>query len=147
MNGWITKLAIFFRIFGNRNVEKMAYDIKGVVIRGMALGRKLGFPTANIRIGDADCPEDGIYAVRVRFAGREYEGMANLGRRPSIAHTDGNRLLEVNLFGFDGDLYGQEIEVSLVRYIRPEKRFDTLAELRNAVEQDRHAIEEFFRTC
>lgn len=123
----------------------MVHDIKGVVIRGRRLGRELGFPTANIEIAESEDIPDGIYAVRVRIGDRVYEGMANLGHRPSIPQADDRRLLEVHIFGFDADLYGREIEVSLVRRIRPEKRFDTLSDLRNAIEQDRRTIEEFFK--
>lgn len=125
--------------------QKMMRIIKGIVVRGRRIGHELGFPTANIEADGIDDVADGIYAVRVMVGGCEYEGMANLGYRPSISPTDAARLLEVNIFGFDGDLYGQPIEVSLIRFIRPEKRFDNLDQLRNAILQDRNTIEQFFK--
>lgn len=123
----------------------MGFTIKGTVIRGKALGRRLGFPTANIVVEDTPAVADGVYAVRVTAAGRTFCGMANLGRRPSIENADTRRLLEVSLFGFDGDLYGRTLEVKLLRFIRPERRFGSLEELRKAVGHDRGVIEEYFK--
>ena len=122
----------------------MEYIIKGTVVPGRRLGRELGFPTANLAAGDTPGIADGVYAVRVRVGGRQYEGMANLGHKPSVAGPDAERMLEVNLFGFDGDLYGKEIEAALVRFIRPEKHFASLDELRTAIAADRRVIEEYF---
>ena len=119
----------------------------------------MGFPTANIAVGEGEgdlAVADGVYAVRARLGdGQTFCGMANLGRRPSVAaidieggcegganRKDRERLLEVNLFGFEGDLYGEVLEVEMLFYIRPEHRFDTLEELREAVEQDREAVKE-----
>ncbi|MCL2692798.1 MAG: riboflavin kinase [Rikenellaceae bacterium] len=121
--------------------------IKGVVIAGRKLGRELGFPTANVATSAALDAHNGVYAVRVHAAGRCYEGMANLGRRPSVSAADDasdERLLEVNIFGFEGELYGCLIEVELCHFIRPEQRFDTLADLRAAIAADRAAVKEYF---
>lgn len=133
-----------FRIFVRLKHERMGCVIKGTVVPGRKLGRKLGFPTANVAAGDTPGAEDGVYAVRVSAGGRTYEGMANLGHKPSVADAGDERLLEVNIFGFTGDIYGQEIEVELVRFIRSEKRFASLDELREAIGTDRHTIEDFF---
>jgi riboflavin kinase/FMN adenylyltransferase len=101
------------------------YAIEGVVQRGDARGRELGYPTANIELGDYQRPKYGIYAVRVALAdGRELPGVASLGVRPTFDPPQ--ELLEAHLFGFDGDLYGQTIEVALHAYIREEKRFESL---------------------
>lgn len=123
----------------------MSFTIKGTVIRGKALGRRLGFPTANIAAGNIPEVADGVYAVRVTTDGRTFCGMANLGRRPSIEDVGAPRLLEVSLFGFDGDLYGKTLEVEFIEFIRPERRFASVEELQKAVEYDRRVIEKYFR--
>ena len=108
--------------------------IRGEVIRGAQLGRKMGFPTANIDAEALTNIENGVYASKVRFASHEYNAMSNIGMRPSV---DGKtRLLETHLFGFEGDLYGQEIEVHLLRKIRDERRFSSIDELREQLQRD-----------
>lgn len=98
------------------------YAIEGVVQRGDRRGRELGFPTANLDLGDYQRPKYGIYAVRVTLEdGRELPGVASLGVRPTFAPP--TELLEAHLFAFDGDLYGQRIAVALHAYIREEKKF------------------------
>ena len=97
--------------------------VLGTVLHGEKLGRTLGFPTANIRLGPADRMAHGIYAVRVRTAGGEHGGVASYGRRPTF--DNGAPLLESFLFDFSGDLYGQDIEVAFVGWIRGEERFDS----------------------
>lgn len=115
-------------------------------MRGKKLGRRLGFPTANIAVGDTPGIADGVYAVRATTDGRTFYGMANLGRRPSVESADAPRLLEVNLFDFEGDLYGKTLEVELLAFIRPERRFASVEELRQAVEHDRGVIEEYLES-
>ncbi len=120
----------------------MEYTIKGTVVAGRRLGRELGFPTANIVVGDTPGIADGVYAVHVEVDGKNYRGVANLGHKPSVG--GGERLLEVNIFGFDEDLYGREICVTMLRYLRPEKHFATLEELREAIENDSRETEKYF---
>lgn len=104
------------------------FAIEGVVVEGQHLGRKLGYPTANVFLGDYVRPRLGSYAVRTRLAdGRVVPGVANIGRNPTTGLVDAR--LEVWLFDFDEDLYGQTIETELVAFIRPEARFDSLDEL------------------
>jgi len=99
------------------------FAIEGVVQRGDARGRALGYPTANIEMGDYQRPKYGIYAVRVTLDdGSEHPGVASLGVRPTFEPPQ--ELLEANLFGFDGDLYGRRIEVALHAWIREERKFD-----------------------
>ena len=101
------------------------FAIQGVVQHGDKVGRTIGFPTANIDMGDYMRPRYGIYAVRGRLSdGRMLNGAANLGIRPSFDPP--KELLEPYLFDFSGDLYGQEIEVELHGFIRPEAKFDSL---------------------
>ena len=103
------------------------YFILGTVQHGKKLGRTLGFPTANIAL-DASCRlAPAIYAVRVRFEDREFGGVASYGHRPTF--EPGAALLEVMLFDFSGDLYGRQLEVAFVEWIRPELKFDGVGAL------------------
>ena len=100
------------------------FFILGTVQHGQKIGRTLGFPTANI-VPDPSCRlAPGIYAVRVRFEGAEYGGVASYGHRPTF--DNGAALLEVMLFDFSGDLYGKKLDVAFVNHIRPELKFDSV---------------------
>lgn len=104
------------------------FAIEGEVQRGDQRGRELGYPTANLQLGNYQRPRYGIYAVRVRLPnGREHAGVASLGIRPTFEPAV--ELLEAHLFDFAGDLYGQCIEVALHHYLRPEQKFDSLKAL------------------
>jgi riboflavin kinase/FMN adenylyltransferase len=118
------------------------YSLAGTVLRGAGLGYKLGFPTANISIASQQLPPDGVYAVRARFDGQSLPGVANLGFRPTVSN-DPQRLLEVHLFDFSGDLYGRDLEVDFLDFLRPEKKFDSIEALREGIERDAHAAREF----
>ena len=106
------------------------YFLNGSVVSGYRVGRKIGFPTANLRVDDPDklVPSDGVYAVRVIVAGQTYGGMLSIGYRPTMANgTD--RSIEVNIFNFHSDIYEQHIRLFFVRYLRPELKFDSIDEL------------------
>lgn len=112
--------------------------IEGIVVHGNSLGGRRGFPTANIEVDEALEARNGVYSSRAEVDGRIYEGMSNLGCKPTV---DGRRrLLETNLFDFEGDLYGRRLRVELLRFLRPERRFDSLEELFRQIEADRRAI-------
>jgi len=96
--------------------------VTGEVIHGQKLGRDLGFPTANIRLPTSCGLRHGIYAVRVGRGNERFDGVASFGRRPTF--DNGAPLLEVYLFDFTGDLYGQELDVAFIAYIRDELKFD-----------------------
>ncbi|UIJ45387.1 bifunctional riboflavin kinase/FAD synthetase [Sphingomonas cannabina] len=111
------------------------FAIRGLVEPGAKLGRTIGFPTANLRLGNYLRPAYGIYAVRGRLpGGRLLDGAANLGIRPSFDPPV--ELLEPHFFDFSGDLYEQEIEVQLIDYIRPEEKFDSLDALTVRIAED-----------
>ncbi|WP_423606886.1 bifunctional riboflavin kinase/FAD synthetase [Sphingomonas sp. MS122] len=116
------------------------FAIEGVVEPGAKLGRELGYPTANIQLGNYLRPRYGIYAVRGRlpangpFGGRILDGAANLGIRPSIEPPV--ELLEPYFFDFSGDLYGQTIEVELIEFLRDEAKFDSLDALKAQIAAD-----------
>lgn len=119
--------------------------IEGVVIGGNRLGRRLGFPTANIAIDDDLAIDNGVYCSKVYVEGEEYCAMTNVGVRPSV---DGSkRLLETHLFGFKGLLYGLKLRVELYEKIRDEKRFASVEELRKQIEQDSNKIKELMANC
>ncbi|NHO33228.1 bifunctional riboflavin kinase/FAD synthetase [Acetobacter fallax] len=112
------------------------WSIRGVVQHGDKRGRLLGFPTANVPLGRHLEPARGVYAATVRLEnGRTHRGVANIGRRPTINDGRESRL-EVNLFDFDGDLYGQTLSVALHVLLRPEKRFDGLDALKAQIALD-----------
>jgi riboflavin kinase/FMN adenylyltransferase len=108
--------------------------ISGEVIHGDKRGRELGFPTANLSLDAACGLRHGVYAVRVAVGERLYDGVANFGRRPMF--DSGVVLLEVFLFDFSGDLYGQRIDVAFIARIREEKFFGSLEELVQAIDED-----------
>ncbi len=114
------------------------HRIEGVIIRGDQRGRDLGYPTANMSIAGLHPPRFGVYAVRVRVedgdhAG-EYDGVASLGVRPMFGENLPN--LETHVFDFQGDLYGTEVSVALVSYLRPEVKFDSLDALIAQMDKD-----------
>ncbi|MEO1168095.1 MAG: bifunctional riboflavin kinase/FAD synthetase [Pseudomonadota bacterium] len=111
------------------------FTIEGTVEHGAKQGRKLGYPTANIRLDSYIRPKYGIYAVRGRLPdGRTLNGAANLGIRPSFDPP--TELLEPHFFDFDGDLYGQTIAVEMVSFIRAEAKFDSLDALKAQMAED-----------
>jgi riboflavin kinase/FMN adenylyltransferase len=112
------------------------YSIAGEVIRGDQLGRKLGFPTANIDITGLLTPPDGVYAVIVRRKGFSIRGVANIGMRPTISGAPPERRLEVHLLNFGEEIYGSELEVTFAGFIRKEQRFADLDQLKAQIARD-----------
>jgi riboflavin kinase/FMN adenylyltransferase len=112
------------------------WTIRGLVVHGDKRGRTIGFPTANVPLGRHLEPARGVYAVRARLAdGTCHKGVANIGRRPTVSAEPESRL-EVHVFDYDGDLYGQEITVALLSYIRAEVRFSGLDALKAQIATD-----------
>ncbi len=109
------------------------------VIRGEGIGRGLGFPTANVEVpgGDKLIPPDGVYAVRVTMGGDTHGGMMNIGSAPTV-HGGGARRIEIHVFGFDGDLYGERLRIFTVGFIRNEKKFDDPDRLQTQLVLDRN---------
>jgi riboflavin kinase/FMN adenylyltransferase len=118
------------------------YGIEGLVVKGQQLGRTLGFPTANIALGEEQLPPDGVWAVRGHGDGHAWQGVANLGNRPTV---DGlTRVFEVHLFDHDSDLYGKMLEVEFVKHLRPEQKFPSLDALREQITKDVTGAREVF---
>ncbi len=112
-----------------------SFAIEGEVMRGQQLGRTLGFPTANVGLGDYVVPKLGVYATRTRLPdGRRLPGVANLGRNPTTGLVEPR--LEVFLFDFDEDIYGQVIETELIHFIRPELKFGRLDAMIERMHED-----------
>lgn len=122
------------------------FEIEGRVIRGENRGRGIGFPTANLTLGSALRPANGVYAVRVAIGEKEQwlPGVANLGHRPTFGGDD--IVLEVFLFDFDGDLYGQRLRVRLIDHLRPEKKFDGIDDLKAQIALDSAKAKEILAT-
>jgi riboflavin kinase/FMN adenylyltransferase len=114
-----------------------AWEIEGIVEEGDKRGRTIGFPTANVALGEHLRPRFGVYAVRALIDGDWRAGVANLGRRPTIGKLQEN--FEVHLFDFDGDLYGKVLRVALVDFIRPEMKFSGLDQLKAQIAADAKA--------
>ena len=117
-----------------------AYGLHGVVIAGNRLGRTIGFPTANMQLYEPLklVPGNGVYFVKVRTLDRNFYGMCNIGCRPTVGPGNA-RTIETNIFGFDEDIYGLDIEVTFVSKIRDEVKFGSFEELRQQLEKDRDA--------
>ncbi len=116
------------------------YSLQGVVVAGNRLGRTIGFPTANMQLYEPLklVPGNGVYFVKVRTLGRDLYGMCNIGCRPTVGSGNA-RTIETNIFGFDEDIYGLDLELTFIERIREERRFDSLDELRKQLEKDRDA--------
>ena len=114
------------------------YALHGVVIAGNRLGRTIGFPTANMQVYEPLklVPGNGVYFVKVETLGRSLFGMCNIGCRPTVASGNA-RTIETNIFGFDEDIYGLDMNVTFIAKIRDEIRFDSLDALRRQLEIDR----------
>ncbi len=117
------------------------YAICGKVITGDKRGRDLGFPTANLEVTGLVLPPHGVYAGVTRFEGRLYRVALNIGVRPSVALGQDLRV-EAHLLDFDGDLYGRELEIEIGDKLRDEKKFGSLAELKEQIAQDVAAVRE-----
>ncbi|MEY4689954.1 MAG: hypothetical protein RIT19_279 [Verrucomicrobiota bacterium] len=117
------------------------YSIVGPVVRGDQLGQSLGFPTANIAVEGLELPPFGVYAARARHAGGEFPAAVNLGLRPTLGSPQPQLRFEAHLIGFRGDLYGRDLAVELVGFLRPERRFAHLEALKAQIDRDIAAVE------
>ncbi len=111
------------------------YTILGTVQPGAGRGRGIGFPTANLSAHNERFPPNGVYAVRVLMDSQWLEGVANVGVRPTVGSAL-DRVLEVHIFDFSGDRYGHDLEVKFERFLRPEKKFSSIEELRTQIARD-----------
>lgn len=121
-----------------------AYSITGEVVSGDKIGRQLGFPTANLQLTDVRklLPAAGVYAVQVWVGGRQYEGMLNIGVRPTVI-ANGEARIEVHIFDFSQEIYGAFVQIKLLAYIRGEQYFSDRESLTFQLKQDQIAIQTF----
>lgn len=117
----------------------------GIVVKGDQRGRTLGYPTANLKVNpDALLPKIGIYAVKVLYRNQTYEGMASLGLKPTFNSNLSEPVLEVNIFDYNNDLYGEELLVEWHEYIRDEQKFSDVDGLVKRIAQDEKEVRNFF---
>jgi len=131
---------------GVRQMLGYWYEMSGEVIMGRQLGRQLGFPTANFLPPDGKAlPPCGVYAACVEWQGRIYEGVANFGYKPTIKGGETQPLVEAHLFDVDLDLYGEQITVRFGNFLRPEKQFAGIQELKTQIAADSLAARRFYK--
>lgn len=122
------------------------YQVKGTVVKGQAIGREIGFPTANIEI-DSELkllPKTGVYAVRTTTEdGMVYDGMMNIGKRPTI-DNDAAKSIEVNIFNFNKDIYNQKLKIQLFSRFRDETKFSSIETLKEQLIKDESIIQSYF---
>ncbi|HAN00736.1 MAG TPA: riboflavin biosynthesis protein RibF [Marinilabiliales bacterium] len=125
------------------------YLLSGTVVHGQQLGNKLGFPTANLLAPDNKLvPGNGVYAVLVEYNGTRYQGMMNIGLRPTIDDTTHVPVIEAHLFDFGGSLYGKFIKIHIIRKLRDEYKFETVDALRVQLKKDKaFALETLAKEC
>ena len=112
------------------------FMISGKVIQGKKIGRKLGFPTANLKIANKVYPPFGVYGVKVIIVGEEHEyyGIMNIGVNPTL--KPGEHSIEINIFNFNRDIYGESIIIKIIKFIREEKKFNGVEELKAQIKND-----------
>ncbi len=116
------------------------YSIKGSVVKGNQLGRTIGYPTANIAIQDAEqiIPATGVYAIQVIHNNALYNGMLNIGYRPTVSNEKSLHI-EANIFDFEQDIYGDELTIQFIKRIRDEEKFNGITELKAQLKKDKSA--------
>jgi len=140
-------------LFSKGEVSKAArflgrpYQFTATVVRGDGRGRELGFPTANLQVDDSDklVPAHGVYAVRVRIGQGVFDGMMNIGTRPTFQKS--SETIEVHILDFKENLYGEKLTVKLVERLRVERSFDSAAELIKQLEHDRTVARQILETA
>lgn len=122
------------------------YPLSGMVVHSEKIGQSIGFPTANIVPSDRlkQVPGEGVYAVKVIFSGTTYNGMLNIGTKPTV-NTNNKRSIEVHIFDFNQEIYGRELKVIFKKKLRDEKKFASLDELKKQLESDKQKSVEILR--
>ena len=112
------------------------YTILGTVTRGDSLGKKIGFPTANLSAHSEQFPPNGVYFAEATLDGAKHPGVINLGYRPTVSSNQSERVLEIHLLDFKGEIYGKDLEVRFIRHLRPEKKFENIDALARQIDLD-----------
>ncbi len=134
--GWVDKASV---LMGH------PYSIEGKVISGDKIGREIGFPTANISLSSSNklIPPDGVFVVKVEVNNLSFEGMLYIGNRPTLEGK--HKTIEVNIFGFDADIYEQVIRVDFLKMLRGDLKLENLASLKKQLEQDQIESQNYFK--
>jgi len=130
------------------NMLSYYYPLVGKVIEGNHIGNKIGFPTANIELNDKNkiIPGEGVYAVWVHWKSNKYSGMVYIGERPTVIFN-GEKRIEVHLFNFSGNLYGETLKIEFVDFIRKDKQFESIEELKEQLEKDKREAISLLPPC
>jgi len=131
-------------VFDAAKLLGMAYCISGIIIEGNKIGRTLGYPTANVqpKLQESVIPAQGVYVAFARFKGAWYKSMVNVGVRPTLNLE--RETIEAHLFDFDQQAYNQPIALHFIERLRDEKRFGSIAELKNQLDEDFSKSKELF---
>lgn len=124
-----------------KKITQRYYQISGIVVRGKQLGRTIGFPTANLKVTDYIIPQkNGVYLTVVEYNDRLYKGITNIGYNPTVS-ADNNLSIETHILNFDEDIYDKEINIYFCKYIREEKKFNDMNELKKQLNIDKKVAE------
>ncbi|HEY1170410.1 MAG TPA: bifunctional riboflavin kinase/FAD synthetase [Verrucomicrobiae bacterium] len=123
------------------------YSLAGAVISGDQVGRKLGFPTANLDVRGRVTPPNGVYAAHAKVGGKNWRAAVNIGMRPTLREPKPVLHVEAHLLDFTADIYGQSIELSFVEKLRDEQRFPSLDALKEQISSDIQQVRELFASC
>ena len=116
----------------------------GKVVRGKALGRTVGMPTANLCITEGTMPEEGVYATRIRIGGGVYTSVTNIGRRPTV-DNESYITVETFIIDFDKEIYGEQAVLEVHKLLRPIQKFDSLKEVQKQVQKDAEMAKIYFK--
>jgi riboflavin kinase / FMN adenylyltransferase len=142
VNGEIVSSTTIRRAVESGDLKKAAamlgreYTILGTVVHGDNLGKKIGYPTANLSAHSEQFPPNGVYFAEAILDGERLPGVVNLGLRPTVSSGKSDRVLEIHLFDFGRDIYGKDLQLRFVRYLRPEKKFENVDALVQQIERD-----------
>jgi len=112
------------------------FQLSGTVVKGAGLGSKIGFPTANLNVSGMQLPPYGVYAVKVHQGGASFEGVCNIGLRPTVEASAQAPVVEVHLFDLSVDLVGESLSLEFVKFLRPEQKFSGLEDLKDQIARD-----------
>ena len=118
--------------------------LSGTVVRGKALGRTVGMPTANLRITEGAMPENGVYATRIQIGDRVYTSVTNIGRRPTV-DDEAYITVETFIMDFDKEIYGEQAVLEVYQFLRPIQKFDSLQDVQKQVQKDAEMVKIYFQ--
>lgn len=115
--------------------SSLPYIIEGKIVHGKGLGRTVGMPTANLSVENQELPESGVYATRIRLDDKIFGSVTNIGKRPTVDREQ-NITVETYIFDFNGDIYGENAVLEILKFLRPVQKFQSLEEVYEQVQKD-----------